>query len=372
MKKDIGIGIIGFGSMGRTHAYSYMSLPYFYDGLPYRPVLRAVCSGHIENARVAAETYGFEKYVASAEEVICDQAVDVVDICTPNNTHFEIARAAILAGKNVICEKPLCINAEEAEELMSLAATGGKTYGVVFNNRFISSVIRAKELIDSGRIGRILSFEFKYLHNSCIDPERFAGWKQDKSICGAGTLFDLGAHAFDLCRYLCGDFRSVYSREQICFDTHKTKDGELWRTNADEASYTVATMNNGAVGNIVVSKINVGENDGLTFEIYGTLGGLKFDLMEPNWLYFYDSTMNVEVRGYTRIECVGRYNGASFPSPKAPIGWLRGHIESMHEYLDAVYLGAEFSPSFFDGASIQEVLCAAHRSAERGKEIFIQ
>ena len=342
----------------------------------------AVCTSRIETASAAAEKYSLGYATINEDDIINDPDIDVIDISTPNIYHFETAKKAISAGKHVLCEKPLAINAEQARELDSLAKDAfeknGQVCGMVFNNRHIAAIRRAKELIDDGKLGRIISFDFKYLHNSCIDPERTAGWKQNKDICGAGTLFDLGSHIVDLCRYLCGEFSDVYAKEQIAFPTHKTSDGKIWETNADEAVYMTATLDCGAVGTLTASKINVGENDGLTFAIYGTDGALKFDLMEMDWLYFYDA--NAEngnfggMHGFTKLECVGRYPkpGGVFPSPKAPNGWLRGHIGSMFTYLDAVANGNQASPSFEDGARVQMILEAAHLSHLEGKAVKIQ
>lgn len=382
MGKKIKIGLLGFGFMGKTHAFSVSALPFYYDGLNFTAEYAAVCTSRTETARTAAERYSLGYATANEDDIINDPDIDVIDISTPNVYHYETAKKAILAGKHVLCEKPLTVTAEQALELDALAneafEKNGQVCGMVFNNRHFSAIRHAKELVDSGKIGKILSFDFKYLHNSCIDPERTPGWKQDKDICGAGTLFDLGAHIVDLCRYLCGDFAEVYAKEQIAFPTHKTADGKIWETNADEAAYITATLKCGAVGTLTASKINVGENDGLTFSIYGTDGAIKFDLMESDWLYFYDA--NAEsgnfggLHGFTKIECVGRYPtpGGKFPSPKASNGWLRGHIGSMYAYLTAVSDKKQASPSFLDGARVQEILEAAHTSHVEGKAIKVK
>lgn len=155
------------------------------------------------------------------------------------------------------------------------------------------------------------------------DVRRNAGWKQDKEICGGGVLFDLGSHAIDLIYYLCGPFASVIGKSQIAYPVRKGLNGAEWETNADEAFYMIATLENGAVGTIEASKITVGTNDDLTLQIYGEHGALKFDLMEPNWLYYYHADgADVPLggfKGFTKIECVGRYpmpGQASSPAPK--------------------------------------------------------
>lgn len=381
MEKNINIGLLGFGFMGRTHAFSVASLPFYYEGLDFRAKYAAVCTSRIETARAASEKFSLGYATVNEDDILNDPDIDVIDISTPNVFHYETAKKAILAGKHVLCEKPLTVTAEQARELDALASEAfvknGQVCGMVFNNRHIASIRHAKELIEGGKIGRILSFDFKYLHNSCIDPERTVGWKQDKEICGAGTLFDLGSHIVDLCRYLCGEFSEVYAKEQIAFPTHRTAAGEIWETNADEAVYMTATLACGAVGTLTAGKIHVGENDGLTFAIYGTEGTLKFDLMEMDWLYYYDANAcggNFGgLRGFTKIECVGRYPSPAgkFPSPKAPDGWLRGHIGSMYAYLSAISAGRQASPSFADGARVQEILEAAHISHTEGKAIKI-
>lgn len=381
MKENLKIGLLGFGAMGKTHAFSVSALPYYYGGLPFSAEYGAVCTTKIESAQKAAKEFSLGRAYTNEDEIINDPKIDIVDICTPNIFHYETAKKAILAGKHVLCEKPLAVSAEQASELDRLAkqafVNNRQVCGIVFNNRHLSAIKRAKKLVDDGKLGRIISFDFKYLHNSCIDPERTVGWKQDAEICGAGTLFDLGAHIIDLCRFLCGEFSEIYAKEQIAFTSHKMSDGSDWATNADEAAYMTATLRCGAVGTLTAGKINVGENDGLTFSVYGTKGAIKFDLMEPDWLYYYDADAEGGdfggLRGFTKIECVGRYEAPAgkFPSPKAPNGWLRGHIGSMYSYLSAVAEENQVSPSFEDGARAQTILDAAHRSHLEGRSIKI-
>ena len=248
---------------------------------------------------------------------------------------------------------------------------------MVFNNRFIAPILRAKELVDEGRIGRVLSFSAEYLHNSCTDAERPAGWKQNSDICGGGVLFDLGSHAIDLIYFLCGEFESVSGISQIAYPTRLGSDRKLWRTNADEAFYMTARLTSGAVGTVTVSKLVNGANDDLNICIYGEKGSLKFSLMQPNFLYFYDATVKPTTlggnSGYTAIECVGRYPapGGAFPAPKAPSSWIRAHAESMFRFLDSVYTGIPHAPSFSDAAHVQAVMQAAYLSASEKKQINV-
>lgn len=356
--------------MGRTHTWAVRNLPFFYGELPFRAVTQGVCTTTQEKSdRIAAE-FGIPMATANEDDLIYNPDIDVIDICTPNVCHYETLKKAIAAGKHILCEKPLTVTAEQAREIEALAAKQDRICGMVFNNRWLAPVMRAKQMAEEGRLGRILHFHAEYLHNSCIDPDRRVGWKQDKTVCGGGVLFDLGSHVIDLISHLCGEIVTVSGHSQIAYPTHLDAAGNPWQTNADEAFYLHAVTKEGAHGTIEVSKITQGVNDELCFEIYGEKGALKFSLMEPNWLYFYDTNTPSKPiggdRGFTKIECVGRYPDLIFPSPKAPAGWLYGHLESMHSYLSAVASHTPFSPSLADGAYVQRVMDAAYRSDQLG------
>ncbi len=374
--KKLRVGLVGFGFMGKTHLWSVRNLPFFCKTaeLGFEAEVTAVCASTPERAREAAAQFGIPRFAESACELISDPDLDVIDICTPNPLHFDVAKAAILAGKSVLCEKPLTVTAAEAYELAELADEIGVTCGTVFNNRFLAPVMRARQLIDEGKLGRILSFDFSYKHNSCIDPDRRVGWKQTAEG-GGGTWYDLGPHVVDLCRYLCGDLSFVLGKSQIAYPTHLRADGSLWETDADEAFYLIGGTKEGAMGTVTVSKLTQGANDELTFSVNGERGSLSFSLMDPNYLNFYDATAAGTpiggVRGYTRIECVGRYPApaSGFPAVKAPQGWLRGHIGCMENFLSAVARRMPCEPSFRDGACVQRILEAALESDRTGREV---
>ena len=374
-KKELRIGLLGFGAMGKTHAFAIANLPYFCGDLPFRATVHGVATRSIEKSRAVAAEYGFPVATADENELIDSPDIDIIDICTPNILHADTVRRTLAAGKHVYCEKPLADNLANAEEMAALAAKSGLICTVVFNNRHLSAVQRAKQLIDEGRLGRILSFDFRYLHNSCTDPEKKAGWKQTADICGeGGVLLDLGAHIIDLAVFLCGKFRTVTGKSQIAFAERTGMDGKIWQTNAPEAFYMLAETESGATGTLTASKLTTGTNDDLGFAIYGTKGALRFSLMDPNYLEFYDNTAMHEpyggFGGFTRIECVGRYPApaGAFPSPKAAQGWLRGHVMGMYSFLNSVYLGKQAAPTFADGAYVQRVMEAALLSDIEGKE----
>ena len=364
------IGVLGFGAMGRTHTWAIHNLPFFYGSLPFSATAYGVCTTSQEKSdRIAAE-FGFARATANEDDLIYDPEINVIDICTPNIYHFETLKKAIATGKHVLCEKPLCISPAQAREILAIPTRKGQVLGMVFNDRWLAPVIRAKQLVEEGRLGRILSFHASYLHNSATDPQKPAGWKQDSSVCGGGVLFDLGSHVIDMLTLLCGKFTQVSGMSQIAYPLRKGMKGEEWATNADESFYMMATTEGGAKGTIEVGKLQVGTNDDLSFEIYGEKGAMRFSLMEPNHLYFYDAqTPDAPVggnRGFTAIDCVGRYPDLIFPSPKAPAGWLYGHLASMHAFLEAVAQGKPFAPSLADGLYVQEVMETAYSSDQIG------
>ena len=377
MKKNWRFGLCGFGAMGKVHAFCVSNLNYYYTALPFSASVRGVCTTDLARSQAIAEQYGFSYAAKSEDDLIADPEIDVIDICTPNIYHYQTIKKALAAGKHIYCEKPLCVTAAEANEVAAQALEKGLICNIVFNNRHLAPIMRAKELIDEGRIGRVLSFSAEYLHNSCTDVARPAGWKQNADVCGGGVLFDLGSHVIDLIYHLCGEFADVSGRSQIAYATRAGLDGKAWQTNADEAFYMTCRLQNGALGTITVSKLINGANDDLSFAIYGEKGSLRFSLMQPNFLYFYDATEKPSTlggnTGYKAIECVGRYPapGGAFPAPKAPADWLRGHVGSMYSFLNALHTGKPASPTFADGAYVQRVMEAAYRSDREGVIVTI-
>ncbi len=367
-KKKLRIGMLGFGSMGKVHTYALKNLPFFYHSLPFEAELCGVCTKTPEKAEYARDTFGYKFATTNEEDLINCDDIDIIDVSTPNIYHFETLMKAIEAGKHIYCEKPLCISLDEAIKIEKAAKEKGTHFGMVFNNRFIPAIMRAKQLIDQNRIGRILSFSAAYYHSSATDINKNAGWKQNKDICGGGVLFDLGSHIIDLVHYLCGDFCSVSAKSQIAYPLRMGMDGKEWQTNADEAFYMLCELSSGGIGTITASKVHTGANDDVVLEIYGEKGSLKYSLMECEWLHFYDNEAKSSPfggeKGYTKIECVGRYNapGGIFPSPKAPVGWLMGHVTNYMEFLASVCDGKQPCPSLSDGVYVQRVMEAGYRS----------
>lgn len=337
--KTINVGIIGWGFMGKTHTQCLRSIALFYPGIDFKVNLRCICTRRIEKAQEAMRDAGFETCTDNWRELIAMEDIDVVSICTPNQDHEEMAIAALEAGKHVYLDKPVAVTGESA---MRIAAAAEKAKGktrVVFNNRYMPATMRAKQIIEEGRIGKIMHFEARYLHSGSIEPNKPIGWKQQMQ---AGTLLDMGSHVLDLMTWLIGYPARALCRTRVLYPERPTKDGGVEKQLADDHVLMMLEMADGALGVIEASKIATGSNDDLIFEIRGEKGALRWDLMDPNYLDFYDTTVPGSpmggLRGFTRIETVARYPapGGAFLPPKNTIGWERGHMHCYYTFLDAV------------------------------------
>lgn len=376
--KLINIALLGTGFMGKTHTFAVKNLPFYYSGMGFKPVLHTAYTRRPEAAKEFAEAFGFAHWTTSLDEVIENPEIDVIDICTPNCCHFETLKKAIAAGKHILCEKPVVTDMAQAAEIEKLLDAHPRlVHRVVFNNRHLPAVMRAKQLFDEGKIGRVLTFRSSYLHSSVLNINKPAAWKQTAEY-GGGVLFDIGSHAIDLFLFITGSDKAcrpqrIMGKAQIAYPTRPGRDGGEWKTDADEAFYMLCELAGGAVGSFEGSKLAQGTNDELSIEIRGERGALKFSLMDPNYLYFYDASKPEAAlggeRGYTAIECVGRYPAPSttFPSVKAPIGWIRGHVQNMYTFLEDVSENRASTPSLYHGLYVNSIMDAALRSDKSGK-----
>ena len=365
--KEYGIGIVGFGFMGKTHTYGYKTIPFYYRDLPFRTRLVGVCTAHPETAERARDLHGFAFATTDPDEILTNPSIDIVHICTPNACHKDQVIRALKAGKHVYCDKPLTTSYSDAKEILSVLDGTDVITQMTFQNRFLPAVMRAKMLMEEGRLGRILSFRACYLHSGSVDPYKPIGWKQDKAM-GGGVLFDLGSHVLDMIYHLIGKYQSILTKNIVLYPHRPTPDGKTADITAEDQSLMLVRMEDGSTGVIEVSKIATGMNDELRFEIHGDKGAIRFNLMDPNFLEFYDNTKPDQPvggeRGFTRIETVQRFPepGGAFVSPKAPIGWIRGHVHCLYNFLQCVHEGKQASPSLWDGAYIQYVMEKAYES----------
>ncbi|MEI6131245.1 MAG: Gfo/Idh/MocA family oxidoreductase [Bacillota bacterium] len=369
----IRVGIIGFGFMGKTHTYGYKTLPFYYNNLPYKISLVGVCTPRMEVAQQAVDTLGFEFATTNPDDIINSDEIDVINICSPNVFHKDVILKALKAGKHIYCDKPLATSLKDSQEILEAMKSYKGTTQMALQYRFFPATMRAKEIIDEGRIGKVLSFRACYLHSGSVDPNKAIGWRQDANIGGGGVLFDLGSHILDLMYHFLGEYKSIFANTETMYAKRPNKQGEMVEIKSDDLAQMIVKLKSGGTGTIEASKVATGANDELRFEIHGDKGSMRFNLMEPNWLEYYDNNLADEplggLKGYTKIECVQRYPkpGGDFPAAKLSIGWIRAHVHSLYNFMDCVYSSRQASPSFKEGAYIQYVMEKAYESDKAGR-----
>jgi len=370
--KTLGVGIIGYGFMGRMRNYCYKTIPLLYENVPLRTQIVGVSTAHIDTAQAAAAETGAAFATDDWRRLIDRDDIHVIDICTPNAAHKEQVIAALNAGKHIYCDKPLTVNYADAVEIIDTARnTPSSIHQMTFQTRFFPATIRARQLIDEGAIGDVYHFHAAYLHAGYTSPKRPYSWRMDKAH-GGGALVDLGSHIIDLMRHLLGEYESVFATTRT-FTTQRPDARDLnkmHKVEVDDYALLNVKMAGGTTGVVEASRFATGVNDELRFEIHGSRGALAFNLMQPDWLYFYDDTApggNYGGRkGYTQIECVNRKPNMRLKTPKNSIGWRDGHVHCLFNLLSCIAENRPASPSLFDGAAVQRVMDAAYRSAETG------
>ena len=362
----LGVGIIGFGFIGKVHALGYSNIPLLYDPLPVRTRLVGVATSRLETARKAAGQGGFEFGTDDWRALIARDDIHIINICSPNSRHPEQLLAAMEAGKHIYCDKPLVVG----EDAMRQIATALPTYHgigqMTFQYRCYPPTLRAKYLLDEGFLGNIISFRAAYLHAGNVDPSKRMGWRYLKAE-GGGVLQDLGSHLIDLMDHLLGPFDSVLAEKRILYLQRPDAHGEMAPAEVDDQVVMLAKLRNGAIGTMEVSKIASGAEDDLRFEIHGDRGAIRFNLLEMDYLQVYDlrepaSPLGGQ-RGWRKIPALPRNEKLSdFPDAKIGAGWLRGHLHCLYTFLQAVANGHQGEPSLRRGLQVQRMLAIAEAS----------
>jgi predicted dehydrogenase len=362
------VGLIGYGFIGKVHTYGHLNIPMFYDQGDFKTEITMVCTSRPESAAKAAAALG-AKGVTDFREITENPDIDIVDICSPNDAHLEALKSAMKNNKHIYCDKPLVATAAEAAEIEALLPDYKGIAQMTLQNRFFPATLRAKQLIEEGRIGDILEFEGAYLHSGSSDPKAPLKWKLE-----AGTVADLGSHILDLMNYLVGDFKQVCATTHIAYPQRPSASDPsvMLEVKAEDNMNCIVTLPNGASGIIRASKIATGAEDEIGFTIHGSKGSLKWEPMNLDKLFFYDRSAQGApiggVRGWTAIDCGQRYDKpAGFPTPKAAIGWLRGHMHCLYNFLSCVHNNVPAVPGLEQGIKIQRYLEVVKESAAKGE-----
>jgi predicted dehydrogenase len=379
------VAMIGYGFMGAAHSQGWRTAPRFFD-LPAEPVMSTIVGRDAERVEDARRRFGWQHAETDWRRVVDDRAIDIVDICTPGDSHAEIAIAALEAGKHVLCEKPLANTVAEAEAMTAAAeraAARGIRSMVGFSYRRVPAIGFARSLVQQGRLGSIRQVRALYLQDWLRDENGPMTWRLDKAAAGSGSLGDIGAHAVDLVEHLTGSHLSSVSGTLATFVEERpllgqtvglsgTASEERGRVSVDDAAWFTARLEGGAaagaIGAFEATRYATGRKNSLRIELSGSLGAIAFDLEAMNELQFYDATAPTGEQGFTRIivtEPEHPYMANWWPTGHA-IGYEHAFSHEVVDFVTAVADGTDPEPSFAEGLHIQRTLDAVQRSAAAG------
>jgi predicted dehydrogenase len=369
--REIRIGLIGSGFMGRAHSHAYRDLPFYFEA-GARPVMQAIAGRNEEKTAAAARQWGWNAYETDWRRLIERDDIDVIDIVTPNDRHAEMAIAAAQAGKHVISEKPLATTVEDARRMLDAVRQAGVIHMVCHNYRYAPAVQFAKKIISSGMLGKIHHFRGQYLQDWLLDPSKPLDWKLTKEIGGSGALGDIGSHVIDLARFLVGEIREVSGMMETFVKERSSKD-RSGKVDVDDATALLARFDNGALGVIEATRFAGGHRNGNQFEINGERGSLRWDLENMNYLDVYLQTDEPGFQGFRRISCTEPNHpfAAAYWPPGHIIGYEHTFINLMSEFLGGIVTGQLPEPNFLDGLRNQQVLAAVEESATSGRWVTV-
>ncbi len=366
MEKKINIGIVGAQFMGRAHTNAWYDVANFFD-LPFKPVLKAACDLDPRAESSFARRYGWESFETSWEDLVKREDIDIIDICTPNNTHMPISVAAARNGKHVICEKPAAMDARETLSMYEEAEKAGIKHMIAFNYRRVPAIALAKEMIMEGKLGKIFHFNAVYYQDWLVDPEFPWVWRHDAGLAGSGAHGDMNAHTVDLARFLVGEIDSVCGEERVFIPERKIPGSDkTGKVTADDATSFLARFREGASGNFIATRFASGKKNFLRLEVFGSKGSITFNLERMNELEYYSREDTSTEQGFRNIivtESSHPYLNKWWP-PGHIIGWEHTFIHEIGDFLLAIANDEKISPDFFDGHRNQLILDAVMKSAK--------
>ena len=364
MAKKLNIAMIGYQFMGRAHSNAWRQVGRFFDP-PLEPVMKVVVGRDATAVEAAAGKLGWEEHATSWEAVIERKDIDVIDICTPGDSHAPIAIAAAEAKKIVFCEKPLANTVPEAERMLAAVKKNNATHMLCHNYRRAPAVSLARQLIEQGRLGKIYHYRGTYLQDWIVDPEFPRVWRLDKSKAGSGALGDIASHSLDLARYLVGEIREVAGLLDTFIKERPLPDSkEKAPVDVDDAALSLLRFENGAVGSVEATRFALGRKNYNRFEINGSKGSLAFDLERMNELELYlDEGPNSGFRTVLATDAAHPYMEGWWP-PGHILGYEHTFTHTVLDLLKAIANGETPVPNFEDGLRNQKLLAAIEKAAE--------
>ncbi len=374
MKKKLNVGLIGCGFMGRVHSNAYRTLGQFFDH-EHEMVLKAVCDSNEKKVKAFAANWGWESFDTDWRKLVNRDDIDLVDICTPNNSHHEIVLAAAQAGKIIACEKPLAMNAGEGQEMTDAVEKAGKPNMVWFNYRRVPAIALAKNIVDEGRIGRVFHYRAKYLQDYTISPDVPQGgdalWRLDANVAGSGVTGDLLAHSIDTAMWLIGNISSVSAMTETFIKERKMQDepGKIMPVKIDDACAFLARFENGALATFESTRYARGRKNQSTFEINGEKGSVAFDLENAHELDYFEYGGEGQLRGWRKIQVWDSDHPymKHWWVPGCVIGYEHFHINALADFISGIEKNEKTCPDFRDGL-VTQIVCDAVLASARNQQ----
>ena len=368
--KALRIGLIGTGLMGRAHTNAYKRVGDFFPELVYRPVLKAVCSRNAEKVVAFAEQWGYESTETDWRMLIAREDIDAVDICSPNDTHAQIAIAAAAAGKMILCEKPLARTLAEAQPMVDAVEKAEVPNTVWYNYRRVPAVTLAKQVIDTRKLGRIFHYRANFLQDWTINPALPQGgealWRLDVHTAGSGVTGDLLAHCIDTAMWLNGGIKDVSAvTETFIKERVHQATGEVQKVGIDDACIFHCHFENGALGLFEATRYARGQKALYTFEINGEHASIRWDLHDQNRLGYFDHSDDSIVRAWRSIHV----SDSDQPYidrwwiPGVCLGYEHTFVHHVADFLKSLETGEPCSPTFKEAQETQKVCEAVLASA---------
>lgn len=364
MPSAMRIGMVGHAFMGAVHSQAWRTAPHFFDLPPLE--LTAICGRDEDRVRAAADKFGWRGYETDWRALVARDDIDIVDICTPGDSHAAIAIAALQEGKHVLCEKPLANTVAEGVAMVAAAERAKGLAMTAFNYRRVPALALARQLIEAGRLGTLRQVRAQYLQDWLVDPAFPLTWRLNAEQAGSGALGDLGAHIIDLSQWLTGQHITSVGALLQTFVTERPIPGsdERGPVTVDDAALFTARFSGGAIGSFEATRFATGRKNAMRIEINGSTGSLAFDFESMNELSFYDG--HEDNAGFRRIlatESTHPYVDAWWP-PGHGLGYEHTFTHQVRDFVTAISKGEQPRPSFADGLQVQQVLAAVQSSGQ--------
>ena len=368
--KNLNIGLVGYGFMGRTHSNAFHQAPRYFD-LPVKPVLKAVSARNEDRVKKFAANWGYESYETDWRALVARKDIDVIDIASPNDTHHDIAIAAARAGKMVMCEKPLGRTAAEAKEMVDAVEAAGVPNTVWYNYRRVPAVTLIKQLLDEGTFGRVFHYRAQFLQDWTISQDLPQGgeglWRLDVSVAGSGVTGDLLAHNIDTALWLNGPITEVTAMTETFIKERKhSLTGKVEPVGIDDASAVLCRFENGSLGMFEATRYARGHKALYTLEVNGEKTSARWDLHDLHRLQYFDHHDEGRVRGWRSVHITDGDQPymKHWWVPGLQIGYEHTFIHQFADFVEAAAGGKPLAPTFRDGLATDYVTDAILKSAK--------